>query len=233
MGERSPQTNHRIVANSWTTRIVEGALVLAAVVGACYAWPTQREAGRLHAKRLDLNRIVGEMPIREKAKYQVMLLKSENPMEFRWRIYIPEKTATTLATEGRSSTGSSNSTSSFTSNAEPAQEVLVVVTLLPAENTSNLEIKTRSRSAQSRSTSSMYLQDESIQRMAIAGDTYLWRIAGRDGVETYSHDEVLWLLTVETPNKEIAATLAGMIRIGLGTQEVLAEEQLKRVQIFQ
>ena len=173
------------------------------------------------------------MPISDKASYQVMLLKSENPRELRWRIYIPEKTATTLATEGRSPFGSSNSTSSFTSNAEPAQEVLVVVTLLPAENTSNLQIKTRLRSAHSRRRSSMYLQDEAIQRMAIASDTSLWRIAGRDGVETYSRDEVLWLLTVETPNKEIAATLAGMIRIGLGTQEVLAEEQLKRVQIFQ
>ena len=64
-----PVKSRRFVPNSWTTWTAEGVLLIATAVGACYAWPIQVEAGRLHAKRLDLQRRVGEMPISDPAKY--------------------------------------------------------------------------------------------------------------------------------------------------------------------
>jgi hypothetical protein len=63
--------------------------MVAAIVGAFYAWPILSKARLLHAKRLDLQRRVGEMPIGDPTKYHVLLIKDENPLEFRWRIYVP------------------------------------------------------------------------------------------------------------------------------------------------
>ena len=111
--------------NSWLTRIVDSALLIAAIVGAWYAWPIQSEAGQLHAKRMDLQRRVGEMPIKDPSKYHVLMLKSENPLEFRWRVYCPAKNAALLSTESRSSRGSSSGTSGLTHASDTAQECII------------------------------------------------------------------------------------------------------------
>lgn len=66
------------------TRIVDSILVLALIVGICLAWPIQSEAWRLHTKRVELQRKVGEMPIRDPSKFHVLLLKSDIPLEFQW-----------------------------------------------------------------------------------------------------------------------------------------------------
>lgn len=217
-----PVKSRRFVPYSWTTWIAEGVLLIATAVGACYAWPIQVEAGRLHAKRLDLQRRVGEMPISDPAKYHAMFLKNENPMEFRWRIYVPEKTATTLTIESRFPGGASSSTSGVTNSADPALEGLVTVTLHPTDNNSSVEIRTRYRMKHSRGTSSMHVQDEVVQRMVNTQDISSWRVAGADGVETYSREEMIWLLAIETANLDVAPKQSGMIRIGLGTQEAKA-----------
>jgi hypothetical protein len=196
-------------------------LLVAAVVGAWFAWPIQNEAGRLHAKRLDLQRLVGEMPIGDPTKYHVHLLKSESPLEFRWRVYIPEKTLAMLLTECRSSTGSSSGASNLAGSADPAFECLVIATISPTEGSTNMAIKTRVRTVHSRGTSSMNLDDEVIQRMVNVKDTSSWRIAGKNGVEVFSIEEMLWLLAIEPTSLENASAKQGAIRIGLGTQAVI------------
>ena len=218
-------SSSRYASASWITWFVDGSLLCAAMVGACYAWPIQSEAGRLHVKRLDLQRRVGEMPISDPAKYHVLLLKSENPLEFRWRFYVPPKTDATLSTESGSSTGSSSGTSSFSSSADPAFEGLITATKLPAEGNSNMEIRVRTRSLHSRGSIGMNLHDETIQQMVDTKDTSSWRIAGKGGVEAITVDELVWLLKIESPIQEIPPKQSGMIRIGLGTQAVIAKER--------
>lgn len=215
---QSPGVRTRI---SWLTWIVDGTLLIAAIVGAWYAWPIQSEAGKLHAKRMDLQRRVGEMPIKDPSKYHVLLLKSENPLEFRWRVYFPAKNAALLSSESRSSRGSSMGTSGLTYASDTAQECIISATILQTEDKSNMEIKVRARSAQLHGSSSMNLDDVAIHKMVVAKDTSSWRIAGREQVEAFSTDELVWLLAVESPQKAEAPLQTGLIRIGFGVQEAL------------
>ncbi len=199
--------------------------MLITVVGVAYAWPILSEAGQLHAKRLDLQRRVGEMSISDPTKFHVLLLKSENPLEFRWRIYIPAKTDATLSTESRSSTGSSSSTSSFSGSSDPARECLITATILPVEGNSNMEIRIRTKSENSRGNATTYLSDEVIQRMVNTNDTSSWQVAGKDGVEAISIDEMVLLLAIEPPGQVAAPKQSGKIRIGLGTQAAIAKDR--------
>jgi hypothetical protein len=231
MGGNSPEltearrNSRRYARLSWTTWIVDGMLLLAAVVGAWFAWPIQSEAGRLHAKRLDLQRVVGEMPISDPKKFHVLLLKNENPLEFRWRLYIPEKTFAMLLAECRSSTGSGSGTSSISGSADPGFECLITATILPTEGSSDVEIKTRIRTAHSRGTGAMNLHDQVIQRMVNAKDTSSWRIAGKNGVEAFSIEEMVGLLAIEPTSPDDVSKKPGTIRIGVGTQAVIAKVQ--------
>ncbi len=206
---------------SWTTWIVDGTLLLAAIMGACFAWPIQSEAGRLHAKRLELQRRVGEMPISDPTKYHVLLLKSKHPTEFRWRIYVPAKTDARLLTETRSSTGSSSGTSNFSGSADPAMEGLVTAIFLPSQWRSNIGIRVHTRSLHSSGSIGMNLIDETIAEMVSAQATSSWRIAGASGVESFSIEESVCLLEIEPPKKDMVAMQSAWLRIRLGTQAAI------------
>jgi hypothetical protein len=84
-----------------------------------------------------------------------------------------------------------------------------------------MEIKTRTRSLNSRGTSNMSLRDEVIQRMVKANDTSSWSVAGKSGVEAFSVEQMVWLLKIEPPSQDSAVNKPGVIRIGLGTQSVI------------
>jgi hypothetical protein len=206
-------------SQAWIAWTVDGILLILTIVGVYYAWPVQYEAGRLHAMRVELEQRVGKMQINDPAKYHVMLLKTENPMKFRWRIYIPEKIDTTLTAESRSLGGSSTSTSGFTSKQRAAVEGLVIVTLQMSQDNSSLEIRTSFRVSNTRGLGSMI-----VQQMVNSRDTSSWRIAGRDGVETISVEDMAWLLVIEPSDPNAAVLRASRLRIGIGTQEAIAKE---------
>lgn len=220
----SGKTSAPRTRRSWVTGIVDGALLIIVITGAWYAWPVQREAGRLHTKRLELQRRVGEMPISDPTKYHVLLLKSDNPLEFRWRIYVPKGVGTTLATESKHSNGSSSGMSSFTHSSEPAGESLVTATILPKDESGNMQVKIRTTNLHTRGTGTQYLRDETIQRMASEKDISTWQIAGRNGVEVRSLDDLVSLLAIEGPEDDDTKRVS-VLKIRLATQEALNKSQ--------
>ena len=214
----SGSVSARRTRRSWTTWLIDGVLLAIVITGAWYAWPIQREAGRLHAKRMELQRIVGEMPIKDPTKYHVMLLKSENPLEWRWRIFVPAGIDTLLATD--CSPDGSSSRSGFTGGSQSAQEGLLTATISQTDAGNLVQIKIRARSRHSNGTITTHVRGDTMQQMVSDKDTSSWQIAGRDGVEIISSDQVVSLLAIELPEKD-APKRAGFLNIRVGTQEVI------------
>ena len=88
-----------------------------------------------------------------------------------------------------------------------------------------MEIRVRTRSLHSRGSMGINLRDDTIQRMVDTKDTSSWRIAGKGGVEATTVDELVRLLLIESPSQDISSKPTGMIRLGLGTQAVIAKER--------
>lgn len=212
---------------SWTKWLLDGSLILIAVVGAWFAWPVQSEAGRLNAKRAELQRIVGEMPISDPKKFHVLLLESQNPNELRWRVYVPEKFGSVLFSKHSSASGGSgSSTSSISSTSDPAFESLITVTLQTAEDNSNIQFRTYLRALRSRGYGVTILNDDSIAKMIKVNDTSSWRIAGKNGVEMFSEEELCTLLAIESLNQSAGPNHTSSVQVGVGTQAALNKARL-------
>lgn len=225
LGEAKPGDAARRV--SWgerSTWLVDAILVAVAVVGVYYAWPVQAEANKLQAKRAELEARVGVMPIGDPKKYHVMLLPSSTAKELRWRVYLPDRPNHVVRSMSRSSQGGSGGSSSYSSLPESACEGIVIVSFQPSPDGRHGTMKVRTKLGKSNGTSGSST-DEEFTRAIIAGDMSNWRIAGRDGVETFTLDQMVWLLRIDSTVEPMAGYERGMISIGFGTQQASTKEE--------
>jgi hypothetical protein len=204
---------------SWFVWAVDVALFLVAVIGALYTWPTQAEATRLTKRRTDLERRAGHLPISDENKYHVLRLPSEKPGEFRWRVYAPPRSSHTLQMKS-SSEGSSSASSSGSSGGNESSEGLIRAVFTFDENgTVQLLVKFRMTGNQSSHQTQIF--DKQIAEMVRNSDFSQWKIVGSNGIETFTIDDLITLLHVETPSARENGP-GGLLDVSFGTQQAVS-----------
>jgi hypothetical protein len=69
--------------------ILDLALFVIVVAGACLAWQTGRERSRLQTEYDRLVKAVGDMPVTDPSKVYVRAIDTCDPLQFDWRVYFP------------------------------------------------------------------------------------------------------------------------------------------------
>ncbi len=161
---------------------------------------------------------MGEMPIQDPTKYHVMLIKSDNPLELRWRIFVPAKTDTNLVSRSKTPVSSSNGMSSFMTGEDTPGEGLVIANFYRAEGSSDMQVRIRSKSRSSRGMNFIGVREEVVPEIVGGKDSDGWKIAGMQGVEVGDIGKVLWLLQSNKPQN------GPFFEIGVGTKEAINKE---------
>jgi hypothetical protein len=72
-----------------TRKVIDGFLLLAALVGGFLVWQTGRERARLQVDYKRLVRATGDLTISDPSKVHVLALETGEPLHFAWRVFLP------------------------------------------------------------------------------------------------------------------------------------------------
>ncbi len=72
-----------------TRKLLDGILLLAALVGFALVWQEGRSQDRLRARYEQLTRGTGDFSIIDPSRIHVLALDTGEPMHFAWRVYLP------------------------------------------------------------------------------------------------------------------------------------------------
>lgn len=215
------------VKKRWSSQFGKSGLDLLLLaltaVGAYLAITTQMQAAMWRQKRSALEKDVGILNIDDRDRFHVQFLPSDNPREFRWRIYTPQSDDCRLVTIHRDSDGGSGK--SATGGSTEAGEGLVMVHL--GFNQSGLVVNSRERLGGNRSSGTSIFSVGFIKSLVEANDYSAWKIAGRNGVERFGKDQMIWLLRVEGVVDEVSGKPQQIFAIALGSSSAIEESQAK------
>ncbi len=184
---------------------LDGSLLLLALYGAVMTFPLTREVRMLRSQRQALEAKVGSMPIQDKKRYHVMLLESDRPYEFKWRIYSPDAVKPILSVVHWSQNSGGSSQSHWSDH---SKEGLVTATFSFSDNQQHADLYISHRHQNSTGRHGGSMGDSHLLEAIRSGDFTHWKIAGRDGIETFAEDELVWLIQAGeyepagTPNRK-------------------------------
>ncbi len=210
--QNNPQTKRRFGIG-----LLESLLLILAVIGGFLAFRSQSLASQYRAKRLALEAEIGELKIDDPSKYYVQLLKSDDPLELRWRIYIPKVNDFGSYGIGRDPTGGSFNARGGGTN-EPG-EAIYTVRMTPSPSGSNVSILSRLTIHRSSSSIISNTHNATVHNQLLKSDMSTWEIAGKDGVESFKADEFRWLLRVQTDFNSEKERFDGFLGYGIGSNE--------------
>lgn len=216
--QNNPQTNRRFGIG-----LLELLLLILTVVGGILAFKSQSLASQYRSRRLALEAEIGDLKIDDPSKYYVQLLKSDDPLELRWRIYMPKENDFCNYAIGRDPTGSSFR-SGGRGSSEPG-EAIYTIRLTPSPSNSTVAILSRMSIQRSSSTVSSNTQNAVIHSQLSNRDFSSWEIAGRDGVESFDANEFRWLLRVQTDFNAKTKRFDGKLSFGVGSSRKYLESQ--------
>ncbi len=195
--------------------MLESLLLILAVVGGFLAFRSQSLASQYRSKRLALESEIGELKIEDPTKYYVQLLKSDDPLELRWRIYIPNVNDFRSYAIGRDPT--SGSFNSGGGGFSQSGEAIYTVRMTPSPSGPNISILSRMSMHRSSSIISSNTHNATVHNQLMKLDMSTWEIAGKDGVESFDADEFRWLLRVQTDFNANTNRYDGFLGYGIGS----------------
>lgn len=195
--------------------LVESLLLILSVVGGVLAFKSQSLASQYRSKRLALEAEIGELKIDDPSKYYVQLLKSDDPFELRWRIYIPQGNDFVSYAFGRDPTG--GSFRSGGSGSRQPGEGIYTIRMTPSPSGPNVSILSRMSIQRSSSSISSNTHNATVHDQLMKSDMSTWEITGKDGVESFEADEFRWLLRVRTDFNASTNRYDGFLGYGIGS----------------
>lgn len=197
--------------------IVESGLLILAVIGGVLAFRSQSRVAQYRSKRIALEAEIGELKIDDPSKYYFQLLKSDDPLELRWRIYIPKGDNFCSYAIGHDLIG--NSFRSGGGRTSESGEAVYAIRLTPLPSGSAISILSRMSIQRSSSSTISSAQNPTIHDQLLKNDRSNWEIAGKDGVESFDADEFRWLLRVRTDYNASKNRYDGLLGFGIGSNE--------------
>lgn len=195
--------------------IVELAMLILAIVGGVLTIRSQSTLEKYREKRRALEAEVGELPISDPSKIHVQLLKSEDPMQFRWRVYLPRVSDFTTYACGFDALG--NSFKSGGGGGNDGGEGIYTVSFKPSASGNETKIRSSWRMTQSSSTAYSNTHNPTLCQQLKDLDFSTWQIVGKDGVEAFDVDQFRWLLTIQTDFDPTKETWKAGVSFGLGS----------------
>ena len=206
--------------------LIESLLLILAIVGGVLAFKSQSLASQYRSKRLALEAEIGDLKIDDPTKYYVQLLKSDDPLELRWRVYIPKGNDFCNYAVGRDSTGASFHSGGGSSSQHG--EAIYTIRMTPSPTNSTVAILSRMSIQRSSSSVSSNTQNPTLHDQLLKMDFSSWDIVGRDRVESFKVDEFRWLLRVRTDFNASKERFDGFLGFGIGSNdgylEIVKEE---------
>ncbi len=90
-------------------RLIDLTLIALILVGAYRSWQSSQERAHLKDTYERLSRITGSLPIEDPSKIHILALKTGDPLQFAWRIYMPPNGKLHVSDNRGSSSSSWNS----------------------------------------------------------------------------------------------------------------------------
>lgn len=194
--------------------IIELALFILTVVGAVMAVQSQILATKYRERRKALEAEVGEMRITDAGKFHVQLLKSKDPMQLRWRIYVPNTQDFATYVTGHDSDSSFSSGGGSTSEGEG----IYTVHFNPSTTSNEVSIYSRWRIKGSSSSTLSNFRNATFHQQLTNNDLTAWQIVGKIGVEVFDADQFKWLLSAQSDFDPKTQKWQAAINLGIGSQ---------------
>lgn len=210
--QHAPQAKRRLGIG-----LVESLLLILAIVGGVLAVKSQLLASQYRSKRMALEAEVGELKIDDPSKYYVQLLKSDDPLELRWRIYIPKGNDCCNYAIGHDPIG--NSFRSGGGRTSESGEAIYAIRMTPLPSSSAISILSRMSIQRSSSSMISTTQNSMVHDQLLKNDLSTWEIAGKDGVESFDADDFRWLLRIRTDFNASKDRYDGLLGYGIGSNE--------------
>ncbi len=197
--------------------LIESLLLILAIVGGVLAIKSQSLASQYRSKRMALEAEIGDLKIDDPSKYYVQLLKSDDPLEFRWRIYIPKGDDFCNYAIGHDPIG--NSFRSGGGRTSESGEAIYAIRMTPLPSSSAISILSRMSIQRSSSSMISTTQNAIVHDQLLKNDLSTWEIAGKDRVESFNADEFRWLLRIRTDFNASKDRYDGLLGYGIGSNE--------------
>ncbi len=196
--------------------IVELAMLILTIVGGVLTIRSQPTLEKYREKRRALEAEVGELPISDPGKIHVQLLKSEDPMQFRWRVYLPKISDFTTYASGFDADGSSYNSGG--GGGSDGGEGIYTVSFKPSKSGNETTIRSSWRMTRTSSSAQNNTHNATLHQQLKARDFSTWQIVGKNGVESFDVDQFKWLLKVQTDFDPAKGTWKAGVSFGLGSQ---------------
>lgn len=196
--------------------IVELVILILAIVGGVLTIRSQSTLEKYREKRRALEAEVGELPISDPSKIHVQLLKSDDPMKLRWRVYLPKIRDFVTYASGFDADGSSYNSGG--GGGSEGGEGIYTVYFNPSTSGNETKIRSSWRVTRASSLTQNNTHNSTLYQQLKARDFSTWQIAGKNGVESFDVDQFKWLLEVRTDYDPTNKIWKAGVSFGLGSQ---------------